>query len=86
MRGEKLNEKQNEFLAEGSPPHARGKGDAQSGYIHRLGITPACAGKSTIEAEAPPISEDHPRMRGEKTKRSLSYANSFDPLIKIHSV
>ena len=29
----------------GSPPRVRGKGDSGMMRVHRLGITPACAGK-----------------------------------------
>ena len=86
MRGEKGTALGARPTRTGSPPHARGKGQCliQSSQENR--ITPACAGKSVCQAAHVLKLRDHPRMRGEKTKRSLSYANSFDPLIKIHSV
>ena len=53
----------------GSPPHVRGpllnklrKGDT-------LGITPACAGTTTIGLLYPQISWDHPRMCGDHSTR-----------------
>ena len=32
----------------------------------RLGITPACAGKSALEPALASLHVDHPRLRGEK--------------------
>ena len=50
----------------GSPPLARGKDEAESRRLARFGITPACAGKSSIVAITAAPLKDHPRLRGEK--------------------
>ena len=54
----------------GSPPRVRGKEQKGGGSMFVLGITPACAGKSGFEQ--PPFCKcwDHPRVCGEKTKKS----------------
>ena len=51
---------------EGSPPRVRGK--ATHGGIGAIlrGITPACAGKSTLTQAMPAGGRDHPRVCGEK--------------------
>ena len=46
MRGEKRIGKRDAKTMQGSPPHARGKGEKHACDPHRRGITPACAGKS----------------------------------------
>ena len=53
----------------GSPPHVRGKDPRIRKNLERMGITPACAGKSPLESVLDQLSEDHPRMCGEKTKK-----------------
>ncbi len=50
----------------GSPPHVRGKVVSYGSVALPFGITPACAGKSTIEAINRDLNVDHPRMCGEK--------------------
>ena len=50
----------------GSPPHVRGKARLVSVTDARLGITPACAGKSVLTAYSNSFFGDHPRMCGEK--------------------
>ena len=69
MRGEKFLVRVQRHAGEGSPPHARGK--VVQDHQERLegGITPACAGKSVSQREYMSLYEDHPRMRGEKTKK-----------------
>ena len=52
----------------GSPPRMRGKVAAISAYNAAPGITPAYAGKSTLHRDDAPLSWDHPRVCGEKTK------------------
>ena len=44
----------------------RGKGLDGVKVILVLGITPACAGKSTVVAVVVEDNKDHPRMCGEK--------------------
>ena len=51
---------------QGSPPHVRGKDCSKVMQELLLGITPACAGKSTKSRNAIPLNWDHPRMCGEK--------------------
>ena len=52
----------------GSPPHVRGKGQSILPLHQRDGITPACAGKSTIGGTSGLANGDHPRMCGEKQR------------------
>ena len=66
MRGEKGELTGNKPHVLGSPPHARGKVLDQIRLVEPRRITPACAGKRLIGEVFTPLSEDHPRMRGEK--------------------
>ena len=50
----------------GSPPHMRGKAQAEQPLPHVAGITPACAGKSRTRSEWQSLIKDHPRACGEK--------------------
>ena len=50
----------------GSPPHMRGKADAEAGIAEFFGITPAYAGKSRIHGQTATAARDHPRICGEK--------------------
>ena len=65
MRGEDdgLFEFDNEPV--GSPPHARGRLHPRLDLGDRLGITPACAGKTLCTTDMATSRWDHPRMRGE---------------------
>ena len=49
----------------GSPPHARGRLAGLRGHDRKVGITPACAGKTPGRTSGKPPPPDHPRMRGE---------------------
>ena len=49
----------------GSPPHSRGRPDHVRGEDHRLGITPAFAGKAGRCPRNRGCPQDHPRIRGE---------------------
>ena len=71
MRGEKSLCLPERAPVTGSPPHARGKVDAEILADHGDGITPACAGKSSIETVTINGTRDHPRMRGEKAKKTI---------------
>ena len=51
----------------GSPPHVRGKGADHLRSEVCLGITPACAGKSSLRWAAIQTHGDHPRVCGEKS-------------------
>ena len=46
MCGEKLEAAQLNVGRQGSPPHVRGKVEVDGQQFGKLGITPACAGKS----------------------------------------
>ena len=50
----------------GSPPHMRGKVPGVLQSMERVGITPACAGKSALPDWKKNPPQDHPRMCGEK--------------------
>ena len=66
MRGEDaLVGEQGPELVNGSPPHARGRRTKPPNPPSRLGITPACAGKTPQGASDHGSARDHPRMRGE---------------------
>ena len=54
-------------LYPGSPPRMRGKAIFSSGSSGLVGITPACAGKSTALQPPSHWFRDHPRACGEKT-------------------
>ena len=49
----------------GSPPHARGRRGVLIESLAVAGITPACAGKTTVIVAISTFFTDHPRMRGE---------------------
>ena len=55
----------------GSPPLARGKRITFKNLKDGRRITPACAGKTSVFACVRYLEKDHPRLRGENTKRSL---------------
>ena len=69
MCGEKYLNMMNEQREKGSPPRVRGKVIKIDGYQIALGITPACAGKSTMACTAHWRRSDHPRVCGEKGVR-----------------
>ncbi len=58
--------------AVGSPPRVRGKGSHISCADRFSRITPACAGKSIIMRLLIRLSEDHPRVCGEKRRLRTS--------------
>ena len=62
-----------ERMAYGSPPPMRGKAAAAIRRVEMYRITPAYAGKSTVPGILPPISEDHPRLCGEKPWTSVKH-------------
>ena len=49
----------------GSPPHARGRQFFFERVLADVGITPACAGKTSCSTRSISPGSDHPRMRGE---------------------
>ena len=71
LRGEQTTGKLLNQEVKGSPPLARGTevSIAQVGTVQ--GITPACAGNSRPFLAASPYAQDHPRLRGEQTKKRL---------------
>ena len=64
--GEKASIRSESRASQGSPPRVRGKETGSSLCRPRFGITPACAGKSIFVRLIPCISQDHPRVCGEK--------------------
>ena len=76
-RGEKKDMTYTQWEKWGSPPHTRGK-DFYSGRKWRpWGITPAHAGKSYSRPTIAAKWWDHPRTRGEKTKRIPILSHCF---------
>ena len=67
--GEKFAPDYLDITATGSPPRVRGKVLRILRHRNSAGITPACAGKSTIPVAGFPTGGDHPRVCGEKSKR-----------------
>ena len=65
MRGEDFNLDQWQAGDRGSPPHARGRRTASLAVRQGRGITPACAGKTSVSRRFMTPGRDHPRMRGE---------------------
>ena len=70
LRGEKVLDMIALDVRPGSPPLARGKVFYRRNISMELGITPACAGKRDGSADNRRRCKDHPRLRGEKQKRS----------------
>ena len=64
--GEKIEMPYELLLKEGSPPRMRGKGVVDVLVSEPLGITPACAGKSSLMLLWSGPLRDHPRVCGEK--------------------
>ena len=57
------------LCVQGSPPHVRGKDPNGGRDVQKIGITPACAGKSKYVYMNGCEVEDHPRMCGEKSQQ-----------------
>ena len=57
--------------AGGSPPRVRGKAHHLLNDISHVGITPACAGKRLYDIRRTILTEDHPRVCGEKIQQNL---------------
>ena len=65
MRGEHVPAHGGLLEFRGSSPHARGTRVGQRFGEHITGIIPACAGNTKRRHCYPPVTRDHPRMRGE---------------------
>ena len=61
----------------GSPPRMRGKGARICKDLERMGITPACAGKSSCRFSRMCSNRDHPRVCGEKWQFRAATATSL---------
>ena len=72
MRGEDRAGLMSRGAPKGSPPHARGRPWRTSETTPMVGITPACAGKTSEWKTTTPGRPDHPRMRGEDRLKNLS--------------
>ena len=68
MRGEDGVEGAIAKVQTGSPPHARGRLLRSLIRQRIVGITPACAGKTSPSLDADLRHADHPRMRGEDSR------------------
>ena len=66
LRGEKTKKINEETGIPGSPPLTRGKAPNKHLKKIKIRITPAYAGKSSNLIKSIRISQDHPRLRGEK--------------------
>ena len=65
LRGEYNDWNTDKATEQGSPPLARGIPLYLSDEDKEMGITPACAGNTTMEATLQLGIRDHPRLRGE---------------------
>ena len=70
VRGEKADARRIHANRWGSPPRARGKACFSLLITSTKGITPACAGKSSLSTKFIGTPKDHPRVRGEKLRIS----------------
>ena len=71
LRGEQPQPHRPKQQCEGSPPLARGT-VVQDQLVRAVcGITPACAGNSGSSRRSRSPQRDHPRLRGEQTKKRL---------------
>ena len=70
MCGEKFAVILSPRVVTGSPPHVRGKGLKSSLSSIQRRITPACAGKSFLKSFSQSRSGDHPRVCGEKLRKT----------------
>ena len=70
MGGEKSKPNPVGELQIGSPPRGRGKAPSGRGLPQEYRITPAWAGKSLIHPHGSRWHRDHPRVGGEKARRS----------------
>ena len=71
--GEKLLLALSILLVRGSPPRGRGKVQQRRSTGKQAGITPAWAGKSRFAVLRSELSEDHPRVGGEKAHASKRF-------------
>ena len=71
LRGEQRQAPTNMPMCRGSPPLARGTASYTAFMVAKFRITPACAGNSSCGLIAPGRYKDHPRLRGEQTKKRL---------------
>ena len=69
MRGEHLTPRASASLLAGSSPHARGALGTIDAATRKSGIIPACAGSTVRLVVANAGRRDHPRMRGEHSRR-----------------
>ena len=68
MRGEETSPEGERSTRPGSPPRARGRVKRIPFPTVKVGITPACAGKSPRGGCSPRCRRDHPRVRGEEPR------------------
>ena len=66
--GEKMSRPPAKTRTPGLPPRMRGKEVKALLHFNWVGITPACAGKSSASSSSVHRSRDHPRVCGEKRK------------------
>ena len=77
MRGEDFECVWPPHAENGSPPHARGRHGEDSRRTRFRRITPACAGKTRVSRRFITPGRDHPRMRGEDSKRAMAISTNL---------
>ena len=73
LRGEDAAGSLGQLLYSGSPPLARGRHGRPELLHRRVGLTPACAGKTTLCKITRQLSKAHPRLRGEDAARYVKF-------------
>ena len=79
LRGEYANTNVSMMGETGSPPLARGIPKTGDAVDLKQGITPACAGNTLCRYRIVFLRQDHPRLRGEYTKK-IPYLQPFPDL------
>ena len=84
LRGEQYDARWDRYSKWGSPPLARGTASRPPPYRLPQGITPACAGNSSMPSISGAIMWDHPRLRGEQDRHNCSayFAMGSPPLAR----
>ena len=72
MRGEHSSCSVTHSTGTGSSPHARGALDVVADGQVLQGIIPACAGSTLVAGRADRVIRDHPRMRGEHSRPTVT--------------
>ena len=84
MCGKNIYQRHNGDASKGSPPHVREKRKDCSTWNILCRITPACAGKTQLQAEIRCLRQDHPRECGKNffDRKSLLSVSGSPPRVR----